>query len=45
MVIETLVSAGARIEPGTLGWLDRQNLPVAKKAMIGDLLRHHGAEN
>jgi hypothetical protein len=45
MVIETLVSAGAKIESGTLDWLDRQNLPIAKKAMLADLLRNHGAEN
>ena len=45
LVIETLVSAGAEVQPGTLGWLTRQDLPPAKKAVIADLLRSHAEES
>jgi ankyrin repeat protein len=45
MVIEVLLDAGAKIEAGTLEWLDRQNLPAGKKASIGDLLESYGAES
>jgi len=45
MVIEVLLDAGAKIEAGTLEWLDKQNLPAGKKASIGDLLESHGAES
>ncbi len=45
MVIEILLDAGAKIEAGTLDWLDRQNLPAGKKAAIVDLLESYGAES
>jgi hypothetical protein len=45
MVIEVLLDAGAKIGPGTLDWLDRQDIPAAKKAAIGDLLESYGAES
>jgi ankyrin repeat protein len=44
-VIETLLEAGAGIEPGTLGWLARQPKPsAAVKAQAEEILRRFGAE-
>ena len=45
LVIETLLGAGAKIGAGTLDWLDRQDIPIAKKAAIRDLLESYGAES
>lgn len=45
LVIDLLLSEGARVEPGTLDWLLRQELSASKKAAIADLLRNHGEEN
>lgn len=43
MVIETLLNAGAKIQAGMLEWLERQDIPAAKKASIADLLESYGA--
>ena len=44
-VIELLLDAGAKIEPGTLDWWREQNVPDDKtKQRVLDALRRHGAE-
>lgn len=43
-IIETLIDAGAEIEPGALNWLARQEgRSAAAKARVEELLRRHGA--
>jgi len=42
-IINTLIAAGAKIEPGSLGWLARQPGSASTKSRIEALLRHHGA--
>ncbi|MDO6434116.1 ankyrin repeat domain-containing protein [Flavitalea sp. BT771] len=43
-IIRILLEAGARIEPGTLQWLEREpGLSVAMKSRIGEVLREFGA--
>ncbi len=42
-VIEMLLGAGAKIEPGSLTWLAEQSGSAAKKARIVEVLRRHGA--
>lgn len=44
-VIETLLDSGARVENGTLAWLDNQRLSAAVKEHLSALLRHHGARS
>ena len=44
--IETLLKAGAVIEPGTLQWLaGEKNMPAARKAALDTLLRRYGADS
>ena len=44
-VIGILLKAGAKIEAGSLAWLEQQNeCSSALKARIAELLRQHGAE-
>ena len=44
-IIETLLNAGARIEPGTLDWWQTQNVPSAEtKAAVLEALRRHNAQ-
>lgn len=42
-VIDTLISAGAKIEPGSLAWLAQQRGALSAKVQIEALLRRHGA--
>jgi ankyrin repeat protein len=42
-IIDTLIAAGAKIEPGSLAWLEQQRGPASTKAEIEALLRRHGA--
>ena len=43
--IETLIAAGAEIEPGSLTWLAQQKGPSSTaKARIDEVLRRHGAK-
>jgi len=42
-VIEMLLGAGAKIEPGSLTWLAEQGGSAVKKARILEVLRRHGA--
>lgn len=42
-IIETLIHAGAEIEPGSLTWLARQDGRSAAKARVEEVLRRHGA--
>jgi ankyrin repeat protein len=42
-VIEALIDAGAKIEPGTLGWLAQQPGANSTKRRVESLLRRHGA--
>jgi ankyrin repeat protein len=42
-VIEALIDAGAKIEPGTLGWLAQQPGAISTKTRVESLLRHHSA--
>ena len=45
-IIETLISAGAKIEPGSLTWLARQEGGSSSaKARIEEVLRRHGAKS
>jgi hypothetical protein len=45
-VIETLVAAGAKIEPGSLTWLARQEGGSSSaKGRIEDVLRRYGAKS
>ncbi len=41
LVIDLLLSDGAKVEPGTVDWFGRQNVPASKKAAIADLLKSH----
>ena len=42
-VIEMLLAAGAKIEPGSLTWLAQERGPAARKEHIAEVLRRHGA--
>ncbi len=42
-VIEMLLDAGAKIEPGSLTWLAQERGPAARKERIAEVLRRHGA--
>ncbi len=42
-VIEMLIDAGAKVEPGSLAWLAQQTGSASTKARLEALLRHHGA--
>jgi ankyrin repeat protein len=45
-ICETLIQAGAEIEPGSLDWLARQDgRSAASKARIADVLRKYGAKS
>jgi hypothetical protein len=44
-IIETLIQAGAEIEPGSLAWLARQDGRSTAKARVEEVLRRHGAES
>lgn len=43
-IIEQLVAAGAKIEPGTPEWWDRQSVPSETKERVADVLRRSGVE-
>ncbi len=43
--IETLINAGAEIEPGSLTWLAQQDGSFSVKARIDEVLRRHGAKS
>jgi ankyrin repeat protein len=42
-VIDTLIAAGAKIEPGSLAWLAEQREASSMKTRLEALLRRHGA--
>jgi ankyrin repeat protein len=42
-VIEALIDAGAKLEPGTLAWLAQQRGASSTKTRVESLLRRHGA--
>jgi ankyrin repeat protein len=45
-IVQTLLEAGARIEGGSLAWLEKQeSRSAAAKAQIAQVLRHYGATN
>jgi len=45
-VVETLLKAGAEIEPGTLAWLATQDsLSYQLKERLADVFRHYGADS
>jgi ankyrin repeat protein len=44
-ILETLIAAGAKMEPGSLDWLEQQNGSSSKKERLAAVLRHHGAKS
>jgi hypothetical protein len=45
-ILETLIGAGAKIEPGSLAWLARQDgRSSSTKARLDEALRRYGAES
>jgi len=44
-IIDTLIEAGATIEPGSLAWLARQPGSASTNAPLEALLRRHGADS
>lgn len=45
-IIEMLIKAGAKIEPGTLEWWEEQNVPSAEtKRRVAEALKGPGAQN
>ncbi len=46
LIIQILLDAGTEIEPGTIGWLSRQDkIPSLLKERIIEIFRTHGAES
>ncbi len=44
-IVEALLDAGAHIEEGSLGWLEKQDIAAASKVRIAESLRRHGAKS
>ncbi len=44
-IIEALLDAGAKIEDGSLAWLEKQDIAVPSKTRIAAALRRHGAKS
>ncbi len=42
-VVEMLIEAGAKVQPGSLTWLAQERGPAARKERIAEVLRRYGA--